>query len=281
VLKQLPWQVKTTLKLVTGMLPLDYESLRSRLTGYKGMMVDPKYSRKIWDDHFTSFQAFRNSRSNGCFLELGPGASLLSGFYALNSGFLNAILIDVGKFAILDDDFYKSILTSDEPASQSESLSEKLSSQQVEYKYEGLRSLQSLPSASVDFSFSQAVLEHVKRSEFDGFLAELYRVHKTSSVSSHRIDFKDHLGGLANNLRFRSSLWEHPLFTNQGFYTNRIRLDELILRLGKVGFEVIDLNTEKWQEAPLDRKKLAPEFQKLSHEDLMISAANIVLRKPK
>jgi ubiquinone/menaquinone biosynthesis C-methylase UbiE len=98
----------------------------------------------------------------------------------------------------------------------------------AEYLTNGLESIRSIPSAMVDFVFSQAVLEHVRRDEFAPMLAETFRVLREDGYSSHEIDIKDHLGQSLHSLRFPESIWESSWFASSGFYTNRLRHSEIV-----------------------------------------------------
>ena len=59
-----------------------------------------------------------------------------------------------------------------------------------------------LPTNSVDFCLSNAVLEHVPKRDLALVAAELFRVLNRNGICVHRVDLKDHLGGGLNNLRF-------------------------------------------------------------------------------
>lgn len=81
-----------------------------------------------------------------------------------------------------------------------------------QYFTDGLSSLRSIPTHSIDFIFSQAVLEHLRKHEFLDMMKELRRILKPTGICSHQVDLKDHLGGALNNLTFLKS------FGNLTFY---------------------------------------------------------------
>ena len=70
------------------------------------------------------------------------------------------------------------------------------------YLTNGLGDLKKIKSGSIDFIFSQAVLEHIRLNEFNETIKQLYRVLKIDGTSSHQIDLRDHLSENLNNLRF-------------------------------------------------------------------------------
>jgi hypothetical protein len=62
----------------------------------------------------------------------------------------------------------------------------------------------------------------------------------------HVVDFKDHLGGGLNNMGFSSNLWEKEWFVSKReFYTNRIRLQEMIAICEDIGFKVVVYDVER------------------------------------
>jgi hypothetical protein len=97
-----------------------------------------------------------------------------------------------------------------------------------QYLTDGTRSLEQLTSSSIDYCFSNAVLEHISKCDFTKMANEFFRILKSDGVCLDRVDLKDHLGGGLNNLRFSEATWEGALFRKSGFYTNRIRFVEMV-----------------------------------------------------
>jgi predicted SAM-dependent methyltransferase len=147
-----------------------------------------------------------------------------------------------------------------------------------EYRSDGLAGLRSLPTASMDLIFSQAVLEHVRAGEFDETMRECRRILKPGGAFTNQVDLRDHLGGELNNLRFDRARWESNLFVRSGFYTNRIRYSDMLGRFRAAGFAVEKVQTVGWERLPTPRQALAPEFRALSDEELCISSFFVVLR---
>ena len=154
-----------------------------------------------------------------------------------------------------------------------------ISSLNAHYLTDGINSLKSIDDNTIDFIWSQAVLEHIRYSEFDNFFAELNRILKIGGVSSHRIDLKDHLSGGLKNLFFSDFIWESKFMSSSGFYTNRIRYKEMIKKIQDAGFDVELVNIDKWDKLP-DRKSLMQrKFSKLSDSELCISGFDVLLTK--
>jgi hypothetical protein len=62
------------------------------------------------------------------------------------------------------------------------------------YATDGLEALRRIPTASVDFVWSHAVLQHVKHQDFYDTMVELRRILRDDRACSHVIDFSDMLG---------------------------------------------------------------------------------------
>lgn len=257
--------------LAVSFTPYSYEDIRARFTGFRGKMSSPLYAEQIFDHHLNQYKTWQGSKPEGNYLELGPGGSLASGLLARRAGFESAYLIDAKDHAIRDLSFYRQFADANVAS---------MLLHAVTYLTDGLASFKSLASGSISFSSSQDVLEHIRRSEFEATLRELFRIHRPGSVSSHRIDFKDHLAGSLNHLRFSSRIWENQFFPSQGFYTNRLRYSEMKNCFIETGFEILEEAVVRWNELPLATHKLAPEFRGVSEDDLLTHQWDLVVRVP-
>jgi SAM-dependent methyltransferase len=148
----------------------------------------------------------------------------------------------------------------------------------AEYLTEGLASLRRIPSASVDFVWSHAVLQHVRRDEFLPMLTELRRIQRPDGVGSHCISISDILGGKLNDLRFSDRIWESSFMVKSGFYTNRIRYAEILKLFRQAGFEPELRSVQRWTVLPTPRRKMASEFAALPEEELRVSGFDVSLR---
>lgn len=221
-------------------------------------------------------------------LEFGPGDGLLSSFLSPALGSSGVTLVDVGDFAIKDVNVYRQNIQDFLASfpdmvlpdiSNKSSIDSMLLAVNGSYHTKGLLSLKSLMDSSYDLIYSQAVLEHVRRHEFEDTMKECHRLLSPNGVMSHAVDFKDHLGGGLNNMRFPSSLWELDWFASEsGFYTNRMRLSEIISFCEDIGFIVEVRNIKRWTSSPIKRTQLAREFYDLSDDDLLISGAHLVMK---
>jgi len=247
-------------------------------------MMNYEYSLSVFNSHL-KHSCF--NLQNSTIVEIGPGDSISTGIMAWVMGAKKTILIDNGDYATKDFSIYKHLLLilleqGYEKASillRCNSLDEILEVANIAYLIDGLKSIQEIKSDSVDFCFSQAVLEHVFKDEINEYISELYRIQKHGGLCSHKIDLKDHMGGGLNSLRFSSKIWEKPLLKRAGFYTNRIRSSYLIQTFENVGFKVIQFELSKWKTLPIKRHKLAKEFMVLPQEELLISGLYVLCKK--
>jgi SAM-dependent methyltransferase len=278
-----PWRAKFALKIALSRIPARYH-LWQRLHVFRhGAMDDPAYALNVFRQHVkqSGFDLHRGYAA----LELGPGDSLFSALIVAATGGSRCDLVDVGAFAEERPAAYRAMaeLLRREgfrpPAiDDAASLSEILARCNAIYRTRGLASVRELDDDSVDFVWSHAVLEHVRRADFLPLMRELRRVLRPGGVCSFRVDLQDHLGGSLNNLRFSERTWESDLIARSGFYTNRIRFREMLSLFEAAGFEAQVVQTDCWHDVPLRRTKMRPEFARLDDDDLKVYGFSIVLR---
>lgn len=278
-----PWWARIGAKIVLSRVPAKY-ALWQRLNLFRhGAMDRADYALRIFDQHFA-----RSGLASGTpfrALELGPGDSLLSALIAASRGCAALHLVDVGAFAAVDMHFYRKA-ASDLRASGlqppdvdgTRDVAEMLKACRASYATNGVASLREIPSASVDFIWSQAVLEHVRRHEFTDFIRETRRILRPGGICSHEIDLRDHLGGALNNMRLSSRWWEADWMARSGFYTNRLRRSEMIDIFEAAGFVVEVVDEIRWESIPTPPKKFAREFRDFQIDDLRTSVLTVVLR---
>lgn len=241
------------------------------------------YAMRVFREHFERVEA--PIRNNGFVaLELGPGDSLFSAVIAYAFGASKTYLIDVAFLAHDDPDPYQSLAKSlyEEGLpipnlAGLDSVEDIIAACSAEYRTSGLASFKTITDESVDFIWSNATLEHIRRGEFFDTLREMRRVIHPNGICSHRVDLKDHLGGALNNLRFSDQRWESDFMANSGFYTNRIRYSEMSDLFHKAGFGTNFLVIERWPKIPTPREKLWSRFRELSDEELCIASFDVLL----
>ena len=290
----MPWWLRICAKMVLSRLPISYSSWKRLRLFEHGVMNQPQMAWDIFLEHATSAglvnvrspsPQFIGANNNFSVLEFGPGDSLFSAVIAHSLGASHTWMVDVATFATQDMAAYSALF--DVLRSKGlklpfkeipSTVDEVINLCNGEYLTNGVKSFAQIPSASLDFCFSNAALEHVRKEDFSLLVSELFRVLKPGGVCVHRVDLKDHLGGRLNNLRFSEVTWEGALFRESGFYTNRIRFGEMVSMFTDTGFDCHLPRVTRWSELPLSRTRLAEQFQCLTDLDLLVSGFDIVLR---
>jgi SAM-dependent methyltransferase len=280
---RLPWQIKILAKILLSRIPSDYALWRTLGLFKHGHMEKPEYAYTTFRRHFDRLD-YKKKHSGLTTLELGPGDSLFTALISSAFGGFKTYLVDTGNFARNDIEPYYDMVTHlrdlgmEVPnLANTSTLEEILVRCNATYHVDGLESLRTIPDCSVDFVFSQAVLEHIRRDQFLDVMRELRRIIRNDGIHSHRVDLKDHLGGGLNNLRFSGSAWESKFMVSSGFYTNRIRYFDMLELFETAGFLVQVLNKDSWEYLPISRSKLAHEFRDMPFESLRVSGFDVVL----
>ena len=270
-----PWPVKIGAKIVLARLPVRYNAWRRLQLFRHGAMTDPGYAEEVFRVHAAHWPA----GTAPTILELGPGDSLYSALLGFRAGAARTWLVDVGPFATPDIALYGRAAEQYGLAHRDwASIEEMLAEVRGEYRTKGIESLREIPDGSVDFIWSHAVLEHVRRAEFAATARELARILRRGGRMSHLVDFKDHLGGALNSLRFSEARWEGDLLSSSGFYTNRLRLSEVQRLFEEAGFAVTIHTRNQWARLPTPRSRLAHEFAGFADQDLLTSEAHLLMR---
>lgn len=287
--KQVPWWLRIAAKIVLARLPIGYSFWKRFGLFEHGDINQPARALEIYLMHAKTAGVVTNpvkpSHKDFAVLELGPGDSVFMALVARALCASRVWLVDAGPFATTDPTAYTAMADYLKAqnyqlpfASQFADFKDVLSACQAEYLTDGVSSLTKIPSGSVDFCLSNAVLEHIPQRDFARLVSELKRLLKPDGVCVHRVDLKDHLGGGLNNLRFSADTWESPLFSNSGFYTNRIRYAEMLAMFDQSGFSCEVTRKLTWNKIPIARSALAEEFLTLPDEDLLVSGFDVVLR---
>jgi SAM-dependent methyltransferase len=279
----IPWPIKIVAKIMLARVPLSYRTRKALKLFRHGRMEDASYSETIFDGHIR--RAGLADRTGFTCLELGPEDSLTTAMLAKARGATRCWLVDVGDFADRDMAAYrrmagrleaKGYMTA--PQQVMDDLTTLLAWCGARYLTSGVEALRAVPSASIDFLFSHAVLEHYSASRIQTLLAEMRRIIAPGGVCSHTIDLRDHMTGALNNLRFSDRVWESEFVARSGFYTNRLRYGEMVEMFWNAGFDVEIVRTGTWQGLPTPRAALAPAFRALPDSDLIVSGFDVLVR---
>lgn len=280
---QVPWWAKIGAKLLLSRLPLGYRVWQQLGLFRHGSMDNSDYAIRVFETHAERSGLLGRLRCK-TIVELGPGDSIATALIAAAHG-AQAILVDAGAYVRADIAPYLELGKAlagrglDAPDLRNgASIEGILACCNARYLTEGLASLKQLEDESVDWVFSQAVLEHVRRGEFLETMRECRRIVKRGGVCSHQIDLRDHLGGGLNNLRFGERLWESDFFAKSGFYTNRIQFRQMLDLFNEASFQVQFTEVRRWHSLPTPRHKLAGEFRMIPDDELCVSGFEVLLR---
>ncbi|HYO09346.1 MAG TPA: class I SAM-dependent methyltransferase [Tepidisphaeraceae bacterium] len=280
-----PWWAKGALKLVLAKVPLGYSLLHKLALARHGGMENPAWALDAFLRHYDNADFARKAAGGFTVLELGPGDSLFNAIIARAYGAASTTLLDVGPFANTDLRLYRQMADHlrgkglDAPdLSAAQSIGDVLGACNARYETRGIASLRELPSESFDFVFSNGVIQSVWRDEVPETLRHLRRVVRPDGTTVHSIDLRDTMGQSLNHLRFSEKRWESDWFRKAGFYTNRLRVSEIV-RLGReAGFEPDLDEVNRWPQIPVARRKLDAAYQSAPDEDLLVATIRIILR---
>jgi SAM-dependent methyltransferase len=262
----IPWWTRIGAKIVLSRLPAGYATWRRLRLFTHGAMHDADYALSVFAQHFA-----RSGLSVGqpfVAAEFGPGDSLSSAVIAAAHGATHTHLVDAGAYATTDLAVYRNIAEklramglNPPDLNGVNDVAGLLRACSASYGTRGLDSLREIRSGSVDFAWSHAVLEHVRRHEFKDFICETRRILAPNGIASHQIDLRDHLGGGLNNLRIPTRTWEANWFANSGFYTNRLSKQEILQSFEEAQFDVGMISELRWDTLPIQVSSMASEFQ--------------------
>jgi hypothetical protein len=140
-----------------------------------------------------------------------------------------------------------------------------------------------LPSGSIDFVVSNAVLEYIPRAVLPEILTEVRRVAAPHAVMSQRVNLSDQFAYFDKNitpfnfLRYSENEWawlSSPLIRE-----NRLRISDYRRLFKEAGFEVISEENTLGNTSELASVPLAPEFEPYAREDLLVLESFLLARK--
>lgn len=279
-----PWWAKMSARMAIAGLPGGERLRRSLGLDAFGGMENPDWAYDTFTRHVTAARFGSNLGGLGV-LELGPGDSLATALIAHALGASATWLVDVGPFASRDPAVYRALVgrlaERGHPVGDLEgldSLDALLAACNARYLTGGFDSLRAVPDASVDFLFSNAVLQAVRRSEVLDTLKETRRVLRPGGVCSHSVGIWDLAGDALNHLRFPPEVWETDWVYRSGFYTNRFRFSELLDLFRQAGFRADVTEVNQWDRLPTPRSRMHPSFRGFTDADLLVYSFNVTLR---
>jgi len=279
---EIKWRGKILAKIVLSRLPVPYQAWRRLGIFRHGHMRSGDYAINVFEK--AAERAGLRDVQGLRLLELGPGDSLFSAVLARAAGAAGSVHVDVGEFADRDLEHYREFARllgerGYEPVSLSgtRTLEELLDRCHARYLTRGLESLRALPSGSVDFSWSQSTIEHIRAGDLTETARELRRVMSEGASAVHLIDLRDHLADGLNHLRVPRRVWESNVMAKSGFYTNRLRFSALCEIFERAGFRCEVAHVTHWDALPTPRRSMVAEFRALPERELLVRTFAVCL----
>jgi hypothetical protein len=171
------------------------------------------------------------------------------------------------------------VLAAGKPNDQPAVLLEKLD---IHYQVKDAQQIP-LPNNTINFLVSSGVLEYVPKPVFQKVLKEFRRVAALGAMMSHRLNLVDQYSYFDkkitafNFLQFTEREWswrDSPLFAQ-----NRLRIGDYRKQFHEAGFEIVCEENVPGAPEDLAKIKLAPEFQQMTREDLLVLHSYISARR--
>lgn len=245
-------------------------------------------------EYITNFDILMDKLCNGVVkdkvvCEVGPGQYLYNAFFLYQLGAKHTYMIDIENLAESDSHeishYFDGRLNRDDCVrklprwNKTDSLNDFLDIINTDYYTEGLKSYAGIPDNSVDLLFSNAVLQHIRKKEFEKNIAEQYRIIKTGGVAYHTIDLRDMMGGMKRQLEINEEVWEDKWHYLMPCYTNRLQCNEICNVFGNIGFTIVVVERRYFERTPVNFRKLSKEFKTIEEQELMTSGIHIKVRK--
>lgn len=131
-----------------------------------------------------------------------------------------------------------------------------------------------LPDTSLDWIFSSGVMEYIPEPVLKNIMTEFQRLGKIGAVMTHRLNLVDVYSYFdknittLNHLQYTDRQWRwrnSPLI-----WQSRLRVTDYRRLHADTGFEVVSEDNESESPDKLARIKIAPQFEKYSHPDLLV-----------
>jgi hypothetical protein len=139
-----------------------------------------------------------------------------------------------------------------------------------------------LPSESIDYVFSNGVLEYIPPSILRGILKECSRLSAAGAVMTHRLNLIDQYSYFDNSitpynfLKYTSAQWK--ILNSPLIWQNRLRISDFKKMIAESGFTIISQDNETGSLDDLAEVKLAPEFRHYTQEELLVLHSWITAR---
>jgi SAM-dependent methyltransferase len=301
-----PRDLLLMLKGVLTWVPGVHRTFYDRTAG--GFTGGAEYCYGVWLKHLTLLWAHGMRELPRTVVELGPGASLGTGFSTLLSGAERYIALDAVRHARsdynepifarlielfrqraprpskgwpdfdahLDERLFPSHILGE--AHLAAALApERLARLREAIRYRTLDEEEPVTPGEADLVFSHVVLCHVD--DLDDLYARCARYLKPGGWMSHQTDFgcRRLVKEWNGHLKYGERQWK-ILAGGRPYFVNRERLSTHMELLARHGFEAKGV-LRRYRHDGIDRASLAPRWRGISDDDLYCEGAFLVARK--
>jgi len=276
-------------KYVTKSLPISFDEFRTKIQTIK--------------IHYDNLKKFGNKPvEDSVYYEIGAGYDMVIPISMSLLGFQKLICVDVKKLTFTDllNDSIKKIEALNDPEiklskTQGEIKFTKNNSDEIFKNFFNIYYFAPLDARntkmkenSIDYSVTNAVLEHIPTDILYDIMKETFRILKKGGIMSNAIDYRDHFAYFDNKINF----YNYLTFSNEEWkglnpeimYQNRLRHIDYVEIVNDIGFEIVKEEPTFPDENLLmnfNKLKIAEEFsRKYTVDELKILGSVLVLRKP-
>ena len=227
------------LKMALYLFPISYK-YRARLFGRHGKMNDFNYASSIFYKHVSLIDTPESDLS---VLEIGPGDSCFTVYYALINNFKFCQLIDKDISSTIGS--LSSLINKNVLIERLSNLNFKLTLgnnslilELIEHSFD--KPLMNDPHVFTHI-FSNAVCQHMPVSQLKNLFNYIYICSSIHTEISHQIRFTDHIIGPLQGFYHKhvpSFIWNTNLLQSFPFWTNRLLFDEYSDLFFEYGFKL-------------------------------------------
>jgi SAM-dependent methyltransferase len=232
------------IKALMHNLPINYRIWRMLGLFRHGRADDPEYAYRICEEYYDFYLSgsIMNQGLDFEVLEFGCGDSVSAGIYFSSRGARATHLIDIKSFATKNIKVYDQFCELLGVYANFKDFEELLVDFSINYFTDGVPSLCNLEDASIDLAYSHSVLQHLTECELDEFIEKLYQKLKPNGVTRHRIDLRNMYDQSSTHHQVPKFLWNLSLFKTLPFYTNRLSIEDYIVKFQSAGLQVLSVN---------------------------------------
>lgn len=263
---------------------------------------DEEFVEKIRNTnaHFKKFEQYSRKKTNESnYYEFGAGYDLLIPILNSLNGFKRLECVDIRELAnpFLLNDTIRRLIIHEEKINPTLDLNSIPVFKESDYKdvlkkYLNINYIApgdaraiNLPTDSIDYTLSNATMEHIPKNDLYQILKESFRILSPGGIMTNIIDYRDHFSfsdksiNIYNFLKYSKAEWDK--MNPDIMYQNRLRHKDYMEMINEIGFEILEENVDLSSKDLFDINQVHPEFKdKYTEDELCISGSFLVLRKP-